>query len=661
MPGPSVTRPRPDPGGVAARTATGAPAADRSVAAGLRLLSALLRRRRRPLAAAMAWSFVEAGPAWLSGLFVAAAVDRGFLAGDPGAGLAWLALLGAAMLLRAVATRLMFPHLAAVVEPLRDDLVTAVVTATVTRAAHGGGPPDTAAVSRLTEQVETVRNLVSALLRSSRSLGVSLLAVLGGLLLLSPVAAAVVAVPVLVALAVFARTLRVLVVRQRELVLAGEALTAQATPILAGLRDIAACGAQSQAYATVETAVTAHATATRALAWAGLGRRLVVTLGAHVPLLGLLVAARPLTENGGLSAGEVVGAMTYLATGLDPALRSLTGTVGGWGVALAVTLRRIAETVTVHAVPAPPDGTASPPGTVPPGDTALSDGTASPDSASPDSAAPPDGTVPPSGTALSGDTALSDGTASPDGYGLRAERLSFAYAPQATPVVRDLDLTVAEGEHLAVVGPSGIGKSTLSMLFTGLSRPTGGEIRLGGVPLRTIAGHELRAMVALVPQEAYVFTGTVRENLAYLCPAGTADARLRGAAEAVGAGALVERLGGLDAVIDGPSTLSAGERQLIALARAYASPARLVVLDEATCHLDPAAEAAAETAFAARHGTLIVIAHRISSARRAQRVLLMDGATVLTGSHHDLAARSPLYAVMVGLWQHDHGAPSMNG
>ncbi|MCC5578823.1 ABC transporter ATP-binding protein [Microtetraspora sp. AC03309] len=601
MPSPTLTRPRREAHGGPAPAKS--PAQDPSIANGRRLLLTLLGRRRRPLVMAMAWSLVEAGPVWLSGLFIAAAIDHGFLAGSPGTGLAWLALLGLAMLVKAVATRLMFPHLAAVVEPLRDDLVHAVVAATITRAAGAAEPPDTAAVTRLTEQVDTLRNLVSALLRSSRALGISLIAALGGLLALSPLAAAIAAGPVLVALVVFTRLLRVLVVRQREQVIADEALTAEATPILAGLRDVAACGAETQAYATVEAAVTAQTTATRALARAALGRRFVVALGAHVPLLGLLVAARPLIQDGRLSAGEVVGAVTYLATGLDPALRSLTGMVGGWGVALAVTLRRIAETITVPAVSVSPGGSFS-----------------------------------------------------PSGHELRAERLSFAYAPQATPVVRDLDLTIDEGDHLAVVGPSGIGKSTLSMLLTGLRQPSGGEIRLGGVPLTSIAGHELRITMALVPQEAYVFTGTVRENLAYLCPGDIGDVRLREAAEKVGAGPLVDRLGGLDAVIDEPSTLSAGERQLIALARTYASPARLVVLDEATCHLDPAAEARAELAFAARPGTLIVIAHRISSARRARRIVLMDGTTVLTGSHRDLMTRSPLYADMVGLWQrHDCG------
>ena len=112
---------------------------------------------------------------------------------------------------------------------------------------------------------------------------------------------------------------------------------------------------------------------------------------------------------------------------------------------------------------------------------------------------------------------------------------------------------------------------------------------------------------------------------------------------------LCERLGGLHEQLD-PAALSAGERQLITLARAYASPAPLVILDEATCHLDPAWEARVEQAFAARPGTLVVIAHRISSAQRARRTLVLDGGRATLGTHDELLARSPLYRDLVGHW-----------
>ena len=116
---------------------------------------------------------------------------------------------------------------------------------------------------------------------------------------------------------------------------------------------------------------------------------------------------------------------------------------------------------------------------------------------------------------------------------------------------------------------------------------------------------------------------------------------------------LVTRLGGYGAELS-PATLSAGERQLIALVRAHLSPARLAMLDEATCHLDPAAAARAEGAFADRPGALIVIAYRISSALRAQRVLVLDGTRAAVGDHASLLASSPLYRDLVGQWGTDH-------
>jgi ATP-binding cassette subfamily C protein len=152
----------------------------------------------------------------------------------------------------------------------------------------------------------------------------------------------------------------------------------------------------------------------------------------------------------------------------------------------------------------------------------------------------------------------------------------------------------------------------------------------------------------LIPQEAYVFRGSLLENLTYLADA--PRSAVDEAVAAVGMAALVDQLGGYSAEID-PGTLSGGQRQLIALARAYLAPARLMILDEATCHLDPAAEAHVETAFAHRAGTLIVVAHRLTSARRARRVLVMDGTRVLLGTHEELVSTDPLYADLAGHWQ----------
>jgi ATP-binding cassette subfamily C protein len=234
---------------------------------------------------------------------------------------------------------------------------------------------------------------------------------------------------------------------------------------------------------------------------------------------------------------------------------------------------------------------------------------------------------------------------------VRAVGVSLRYGAAAPPVLDGLDLVVAEGEHLAVVGPSGVGKSTLTGVLAGLRTPDRGAVWLGGVPVAGRAARDLAPLRVLIPQEAYVFAGTVAENLRLLDPAAPAD-RLVRAAELLGAGPLLDALGGPDGACD-PAALSQGQRQALALCRAYLSPAPLAILDEATCHLDPAAEALAETAFAARPGTLVVVAHRLSSARRADRVLVLDGARSALGSHDELLRDSAAYREMMGCWAAD--------
>jgi ATP-binding cassette subfamily C protein len=226
--------------------------------------------------------------------------------------------------------------------------------------------------------------------------------------------------------------------------------------------------------------------------------------------------------------------------------------------------------------------------------------------------------------------------------------VTFAYGTFAEPVIRDLDLAIPHGRHLAVVGPSGVGKSTLANIIAGVLQPQSGAVTLGGVSLPELDPALLAEHRVLIPQEAYVFAGSLYENLAYLHE-GARPADIDRAVGLLGMRALVDRLGGYDAELD-PATLSAGERQLVTLVRAYVSPAWLVILDEASCHLDPSTEALVEQAFARRPGTLIVIAHRISSALRAQQILVLDGTQVLHGSHGELLERSALYGDLVGHW-----------
>lgn len=581
--------------------------------AGWRMLGRELSERRAALARVAAWSLPEALPALLSGLLIAHALDDGFLVHRPWAGLCWLAALGVLLIGKAVATRMSFPWLSATIEPLRDSLVRTLVNGALRRAAASSGRPDTSSVAQLTSQVETVRQLTSALIRTLRPLTCSVIAALVGLAVLSPVVSALVLPPLLLSLVLFRASIRSLAERRTRMVSAIEVTGREAGTVLAGLRDVIACGAQDRAASDAGGAIDAQARAARAVAWAGSVRIAVVTLGYCVPLIGVLLGAPWLTRHGWLSAGDVIGAVTYLTASVQPALSTLTGAVGAWGIQLGTVLRRLNQACT----PPPVAGRGTPA-------PARSDG-------------PARSEVP----------ARSDVPAESD---VRISGLTFAYAVTSEPVIKDLSLELGRDEHLAIVGPSGIGKSTLAMLIAGLQAAQHGQITIGGAPLDDIPEPVLRQRIAIIPQEAYVFTGSLRENLTYLRPDAT-DAELDACAAAVGLAPLAGRLGGYDALLGGTEpTLSAGERQLIALCRTYLSSADVVILDEATGNLDPEAESRAELAFAARGGSLIVIAHRISSALRARRILVLDGTSALLGTHAELLAGSRLYADLAERW-----------
>jgi ABC-type multidrug transport system fused ATPase/permease subunit len=266
-----------------------------------------------------------------------------FLAGKPWTGLGWLGVYGAALLVKALATRRMFAPLADVVEPLRDLLVRHVVTGALAHATATDARPDAAGVARLTEQVEPVRGLVSALLRSVRQIGTTIVAAVVGLAFVAPLAVAVVVPPVLVTLVLFARLLGTLGARKRALLLAGEAISRETGRVLAGVRDVVACGAQDRAARVVGAAIDAEAHAARDLARAEARRLLVLAIGTRVPVVALLVATPWLRRHAGLSTGEIVGAVTYVAISLESALGSLVSVIGTWGVQLDATLARLAE------------------------------------------------------------------------------------------------------------------------------------------------------------------------------------------------------------------------------------------------------------------------------------------------------------------------------
>jgi len=238
-------------------------------------------------------------------------------------------------------------------------------------------------------------------------------------------------------------------------------------------------------------------------------------------------------------------------------------------------------------------------------------------------------------------------------------RVTFGYRKR--PVVRDLTLEVAAGEHVALVGATGAGKSTVAKLLTRQYDPQQGCIELGGVDLRDATLSSLRRQIVLLPQEGHLFSGTIADNVRLAHP-DTSDEDVRRALRTIGALDRFESLPhGLDTDVQTRGLrLSAGERQLVGIARiALADPA-VIVLDEATSSLDPATEVAVETALSAvaEGRTVITIAHRLSTAQRADRVAVMEhGRLVEIASHDELVEQGERYARLWASWQAGLAAP----
>jgi ATP-binding cassette, subfamily B, bacterial len=235
---------------------------------------------------------------------------------------------------------------------------------------------------------------------------------------------------------------------------------------------------------------------------------------------------------------------------------------------------------------------------------------------------------------------------------IEVDNVSFRYGEAM--VLEDVSITVRSGERVALVGPTGAGKSTLAKLMVRFYDPTEGAVRYGGVDLRDVTLRSLREHIVVVPQEGFLFGGTIRDNLLVAKPAAT-DAELRAAIDVLD---LEPRFAafprGLDTEVrERGANLSAGERQLVSLVRAALADPEVVVLDEATSSLDPGTELlvahALERLMEAR--TVVVIAHRLSTAARADRVAVVQGGRIVEcGTHDELVAMGGAYAALHAAW-----------
>jgi putative ABC transport system ATP-binding protein len=243
---------------------------------------------------------------------------------------------------------------------------------------------------------------------------------------------------------------------------------------------------------------------------------------------------------------------------------------------------------------------------------------------------------------------------------VRFDHVSFRYAPGARTALDDVDLEIAPRRRVAIVGETGSGKTTFAKLVTRLMDPVEGRVLLGEVPLREVAFSSLRERVVMVPQDGFLFDATVGDNVRYGKP-GMTDAHVAAAFDELGLGGWVEGLedGVATHVGQRGESLSAGERQLVAVARAYVADPDLLVLDEATSAVDPATEQRLTRALDALTAgrTTLTIAHRLSTAERADEILVVDaGRVVQRGSHADLVEAEGPYARLHASWRRSSAA-----
>jgi putative ABC transport system ATP-binding protein len=233
-----------------------------------------------------------------------------------------------------------------------------------------------------------------------------------------------------------------------------------------------------------------------------------------------------------------------------------------------------------------------------------------------------------------------EATVLPEGpLDVEVEGLRYAY-PSGPEVLHSLNVTIPAGRHVAIVGETGSGKTTFAKLLTRMMDPVSGSVRIGGASVDLVPFSSLRSRVVMVPQEGFLFDTTIAGNLRYGKQDATTD-QMQQALQELGLEDWLEHLpDGLETPVgQRGESLSAGERQLVSLARAYLADPDVIVLDEATSAVDPAADVRLQQAIEglARGRTTITIAHRLSTAERADQILVLDdGYLIEQGTHAEL-------------------------
>jgi ATP-binding cassette, subfamily B, bacterial len=455
-------------------------------------------------------------------------------------------------------------------------------------------------VSRLTSDVQALDEFLREALVEVVGSGLQIALTVAVLIILSPTLAAVslVALPVLlVASWAFHHSAGGAYHAIRDRV--AETLTALQEG-LSGVRVVQAFRRERRTMETYRPHSRAQIGAWRRASFVNIRLFTMIPLAQTVALVAVLLVAASMYRSGSISQGTIVAYVLYLVQLFDPIAR-FSEWLGEFRQGLAALGKVVGLLQAENAVTERPDAVALP----------------------------------------------ADGM-------LELDDVTFGYAGGA-PVVKGVSLGLDAGEHVALVGVTGAGKSTLAKLLTRQYDPQHGAIRLGGVDLRDGTLESLRHRIVMLPQEGHLFSGTIADNVRLADPDASDDA-VRLALAQIGA---LERFAALP---DGLETdvqtrgvrLSAGERQLVGIARvALANPA-VIVLDEATSSLDPATEAAVERALAAvvEGRTVIIIAHRLSTAERADRVIVMhNGRVVETASHDELVAQGERYARLWASWQ----------